>query len=346
MIRQDLVRGVGLALFDPHGDLAERVVAWLPKERQRDLIYLDVPDPAQPFGFNPLSGVPLQRRSVVANGVVEALKKIFAESWGVRLEYILRAALLLLLDQPTATIADVLRLFHEPEFRLAAAEKATNEQVKRFWTADFEKYGRLKAEAISPIENKLGAFLIDPFVSRILTSAESSFDPRKVMDEGRVLIVNLAKGKIGEAPAMLFGSLLVSALAMAGLSRADAPEAKRRDFVIYMDEFQTFTTLALTSMLAELRKYSVPLVLGNQFLEQLSPEIRSAILGNVGTLIVFRVGASDATRLAKELGPNVLADDLTFLENRNFWMRPLVKGKVWPAFTGETIAIDERPVGD
>lgn len=337
MIRQDLVRGGGLALFDPHGDLAERLVAWLPKERERDLIYLDVPNPAQPFAFNPLAGVPVLRRSVVANGVVEALKKIFADSWGVRLEYILRAALLLLLDQPSATIADVLRLFHDPEFRESAAANATNEQVQRFWRADFERYGRLKAEAISPVENKLGAFLIDPFVSRILTSEQSSFDPRAVMDEGKVLIVNLAKGKIGEAPSMLFGSLLVSALAMAALSRADVPAEQRKDFVIYMDEFQTFTTLALTSMLAELRKYATPLVLGNQYLEQLSPEIRAAILGNVGTLVVFRVGASDAVRLAKELGPEVQPDDLTFLENRHFWIRPLVNGKVWPAFTGETI---------
>ncbi|MCU1231001.1 MAG: hypothetical protein JWO97_3885 [Acidobacteria bacterium] len=342
MIRQDLLSDAGLALFDPHGDLAERVVAWLPSWRRSDLIYLDVPNPAQPFGFNPLQHVPLLRRSVTANGIVEAFKKIFSESWGPRLEWIFRSALLLLLDQPSATIADVLRLFHEPEFRIEAAAKATNEHVQRFWTTDFERYGRLKVEAIGPIENKLGAFLIDPFVSRILTARESSFEPREVMDRGGVLVVNLAKGKIGEAPAMLFGSLLVSALAMAGLARADTNAAFRRDFVIYMDEFQTFTTLALATMMAELRKYKLPLVLANQHLEQLSPEVRSAILGNVGTLVVFRIGAADAMRIAKELGPNVEPDDLTFLENRNFWIRPLVGGKVWPPFTGKTIHVDEK----
>jgi hypothetical protein len=342
MIRQDILSDAGLALFDPHGDLAERIVSWIPTWRKSDLLYLNVPDPEQPFGFNPLANVPLLRRSVTANGIVEALKKIFTDSWGPRLEFILRSALLLLLDQPSATIADVLRLFHEPEFRLAAAGNATNEHVKKFWTTDFERYGRLKVEAVSPIENKLGAFLIDPFVSRILTVKDSTFDPREVMDAGRLLVVNLAKGKIGEAPSMLFGSLLVSALALAGLARADTAAPFRRDFVIYMDEFQTFTTLALAAMLAELRKYGLSIVAANQFLEQVSPEVRSALLGNIGTLIVFRVGATDALKLAKELGPNIDADDLTYLPNRNFWMRPLVRGSVWPPFTGRTLNIENQ----
>jgi hypothetical protein len=340
MIRQDLVNGAGLALFDPHGDLVERLIAWMPKSRQGDLIYLDVPNPEQPWSFNPLANVPLLRRSVAANGIVEAIKKIFAESWGIRLEYILRSSLLLLLDQPSATLAEIPRLFHEPEFRLAAVANATNEQVRRFWTTEFEAYpGRFRAEAISPIENKLGSFLLDPFVSRILTSRTSSFDPRAVIEERKVLLVNLAKGKIGEAPAMLFGSLLVSALGVAGLARGDLPPTERSDFYLYLDEFQTFTTLALAGMLSELRKYGVALVLANQFLEQLSPEIRSAILGNVGTLVVFRLGAADAGRLAKELGGKIEVDDLILLPNRTFWIRPLAHGAAWPPFTGEMIGI-------
>ncbi|HEV7486303.1 MAG TPA: type IV secretion system DNA-binding domain-containing protein [Thermoanaerobaculia bacterium] len=340
MIRQDALSGAGLALFDPHGDLAERIVAWLPESRRADLIYLDVPNPNQPFGFNPLADVPVLRRSVAANGIVEAMKKLFADSWGIRLEYILRNSLLLLLDQPEATIADVLRLFHEPDFRKEAASRATNEQVRRFWTTEFDAYpGRFRAEAISPIENKLGSFLVDPFVSRILTTPASTFDPRQVMDEGKLLIVNLAKGKIGESPAMLFGGLLVTALALAGLARADTPHKKRRDFYMYLDEFQSFTTLSLANMLAELRKYKVGLVLGNQFLEQLAPEVRSAILGNIGTLIVFRVGASDAAKLAKELRSDLAVEDLTLLPNRSFWIRLIVRGEAWPPFTGETIGL-------
>ncbi len=342
MIRQDIVGGHGLALLDPHGDLAERVVAWVPQERRAKLIYLNVPDPNQQFGFNPLSGVPPLRRSVAANGIVEALKKIFIESWGPRLEYILRSAFLLLLDQPEATIADVLRLLSDSEFRKKAVARASNAQVRRFWTEEFENYpGRFRTEAVSPIENKLGSFLVDPFVSRILTVPKSTFDPRTVMDDGKVLIVNLAKGKIGEAPAMLFGSLLVSSIALAGLSRADLDQQGRRPFFLYLDEFQTFTTVALANMLSELRKYRQGIVLSTQFLEQATPELRAAILGNVGTLAVFRVGASDAVRLAKELGPTVDPVDLTFLGNREFWIRVLVRGQAFPPFTAVTVPLTD-----
>jgi hypothetical protein len=339
MIRQDILAGNGVSVFDPHGDLAERLNEWIPAARRPDLIYLNVPDPEQRFGFNPLQGVPPLRRSLAANGIVESLKKLFDDAWGVRLEYILRSALLLLLEQPQATLADVMRLFHEKEFRKEAAERSTNEQVRRFWLVEFERYGKRRAEAVTPIENKLGSFLVDPFVSRILTVSESTFQPREVMDGGKVLLVNLAKGKIGEAPAMLFGGLLVTMLGLAGLERADAPQAERRDFFVYLDEFQTFTTLALVNMLAELRKYSVGLILANQFTDQIDVEVRNAILGNIGTLVVFRVGSIDAERLVKELLPKLDPYELTLLPNRMFWIRPLVKGQSTEAFTGETITI-------
>lgn len=341
MMRQDIANGRGLALFDPHGDLAERIVAWIPSTRRTDLTYLNVPDPTQPFGFNPLQGVPQLQRSLAANGIVEALKKMFADSWGYRMEHILRAALLLLLDQPMATIADVLRLFHEPEFRLEAVERATNPHVARFWRTEFPAFGKLTKEAVSPIENKLGSFLIDPFLARILTTAESTFRAEDLMRRGGILVVNLAKGKIGEAPAALFGGLLVSALGVAGLGRTDTPESERGAFYMYLDEFQTFTTLALANMLAELRKYGVGLVLANQFLEQLAPEIRASILGNVGTLLVFRVGAGDALRLTKELGGTAEPEDLILLPNRNFWVRLLVRGEAVLPFTGKTLDLTE-----
>ncbi len=270
---------------------------------------------------------------------MEALKKIFDDAWGVRLEYILRSALLLLLEQPEATLADVVRLFHEKEFRKMAAERVTNEHVKRFWTVEFEKYGKDRASAVTPIENKLGSLLVDPFISRILTVSKSTFNPREAIDEGKVLLVNLAKGKIGEAPAQLFGGLLVTALGLAGLGRADVPQKERRDFFIYMDEFQTFTTLALANMLAELRKYGVGLVLANQYMDQIESEIRTAILGNAGTLVVFRVGAVDAAKLIKELNPAIDPYELTLLPNRMFWIRPLVNGESIEPFTGKTITV-------
>ena len=339
MARQDILAGNGVALFDPHGDLVERLNTWVPDERRKDVIYLNVPDPEQPFGFNPLENVPPLRRSLAANGITETLKKLFDDAWGIRLEYILRNALLLLLEQPEATLADVVRLFHDKDFRKEAAERLENKYVKRFWLTEFEKYGRHKSEAVTPIENKLGSLLVDPFVSRILTIPKSTFNPREAMDSGKVLLVNIAKGKIGEAPAMLFGGLLVTMLGLSGLARADSPDAERRDFFIYLDEFQTFTTLALVNMLAELRKYGVGLVLANQFLDQIDAEVRSAILGNVGTLIVFRVGAGDAQKLVKEIFPDLDFYELTLLPNRMFWIRPLVRGESKEAFTGETIRI-------
>ncbi len=338
MIRQDIMAGNGLALFDPHGDLAERLYVWIPGSEKEKVIYLNVPDPEQPFGFNPLEGVPPIRRSLAANGIIEALKKLFDDAWGMRLEYILRNALLLLLEQPEATLADVVRLFHDKEFRGEAVDRSTNEQVTRFWTTEFEKFGRHRSEAVTPIENKLGSLLVDPFVSRILTVPKSTFHPREIMDSGKVLLVNLAKGKIGEAPAMLFGGLLVTMLGLSGLARADAVEG-RRDFFMYLDEFQTFTTLALVNMLAELRKYGVGLVLANQFIDQIDVELRNAVFGNVGTLVVFRVGSLDAAKLVHELLPKLDPYDLTLLPNRMFWIRPLVNGESTEAFTGETIAI-------
>src|SRR5205823_5049800 len=235
--------------------------------------------------------------------------------------------------------ADLMRLFHEKEFRKEAAERSTNEQVRRFWLVEFERYGKRRAEAVTPIENKLGSFLVDPFVSRILTVSESTFQPREVMDGGKVLLVNLAKGKIGEAPAMIFGGLLVTMLGLAGLSRADTPQEVRRPFFMYLDEFQTFTTLSLVNMLAELRKYGLGLVLANQFMDQIDIEVRNALLGNVGTLVVFRVGSIDAERLVKELLPVLDPYELTLLPNRMFWIRPLVGGESKEAFTGETITI-------
>jgi Type IV secretion-system coupling protein DNA-binding domain len=341
MARQDVLAGNGFALFDPHGDLVERLHGWLPQSQRANVIYLNVPDPDQPFGFNPLEGVPPHKRSVVANGIVEALKKIFGDSWGVRLEYILRNALLLLLEVPEATLSDIMRLFHDKEFRKQSAENCSNEHVRNFWITEFERYGPRRAEAVTPIENKIGTLLVDPFVSRILTVRKSTFAPRQIMDEGKILLVNISKGRIGESPAMVFGGLLMTMLGLAGLSRADTSDS-RRDFFIYADEFQTITTLAIVNMLAELRKYGIGLVLANQFLDQIDIDVRPAIFGNVGTLIVFRSGFADAVYLAKELAPALNPYELTLLPNRAFWIRPLVNGQSVEAFTARTVALDGR----
>jgi len=341
MLRQDVAAGRGFALLDPHGDLVSRIRGWIPDDRRADVTYLDVPDVYGPDALNPLEAVPVTQRPLVAAGIVSALKKVFADSWGVRMEYILRNALLLLLDQPIATIADIPRLLTNDDFRRTAARHATHAPVGEFWTREFEIYpaGRLRAEVVSPILNKIGPFLTDPFLHRIVAASKSTFRPRALMDARRILLVNLAKGKIGEGPSALFGSLLLSVLSVAALSRADAPPKERSDFFIYVDEFQTFTTTAVAEMLAELRKYGVGLVLANQFLDQVDPAMRNAILGNVGTLIAFRVGAMDANLIAREFSPEIGRDDLLGLPNRHFCIRMLAKGEAVRPFTARTVEI-------
>ena len=338
MIGQDILRGEGCALFDPHGDLVERVVRHVPESRWNDLIYLDVPDLRRPFGFNPLERVSPQKRSLAASGLLEVFKRIWSDSWGPRTEHILRNAIFALLELPEATLLDIPRLLEEPEFRKRTALRVTNEQVRHFWLKEYESYpARFRAEAIAPLQNKLGAFLSDPLLQRILSSPKSSFDLRRVMDEGKILLVNLAKGKIGEGPAALLGSLLVSGIGFAGLSRSELPPEERRDFYLYVDEFQTFATMAFASMLSELRKYRVDLILANQYLSQLDPQVRDAVLGNVGTLVAFRVGPMDAEILAREFEPEFSAADLMNLSNYQIDLKMMVDGVVSRGFSGETV---------
>jgi Type IV secretion-system coupling protein DNA-binding domain len=338
LIRQDIATGEGAALFDPHGDLVERVAASVPKEREADLVYLDVPDQSRIFGFNPLERVPPERRSLAASTLVEVFKKIWADSWGPRLEHILQNAIFCLLEQPEATLADIPRLLDEPPFRKRAAERVSNAQVRQFWLREYESYpARFRAEAIGPLQNKVGAFLTDPILCRILSASKSSFDLRRVIDEQKILLVNLAKGRMGEGSAALLGALLVARLGLAGLSRSDIPEEKRRDFFLYIDEFQTFATMSFVSMLSELRKYRVNLTLTNQYLSQLDEEVRDSVLGNVGTLVSFRVGPADAAVLGEEFAPEFSASDLMSLPNYSIYVRLMIDGMVSKSFSAQTL---------
>jgi hypothetical protein len=342
LVKQDIEVGMGVALLDPHGDLVERVVAEVPPQRRDDLIYFNVPDTARPLGFNPLEPVPSARRPLAASGMLEVFKKLWPDSWGPRLEHILRNALLVLLDQPQATLADVLRLLDDKTFRKNAAGRARSSQVRAFWLREYENYpARFKAEAIAPVQNKVGAFLSDPTLCAILTQPHSSLDLRRVMDDGKILLVNLAKGRLGEDSAALLGALLVSRIGFAALSRADVAEHKRRDFFLYLDEFPTFTTLSLASMLSELRKYRTNLAVAAQYLGQAEDQVRDAILGNVGTIVTFRVGLGDAEVLEKESCPEFKAEDLVSLPNHNIYTRVMIDGKVSRPFSAETLPRSE-----
>lgn len=338
LVRQDIEAGNGLALLDPHGDLVERVIAAIPEKRKGDIVYFNVPDTSRALAFNPLEPSLPFNKSLAVSGLLEVFKKIWADSWGPRLEHVMRNALLALADQPTATLADVLRILDDRTFRQKVAKETGNEQVRRFWLGEYEGYSyKFRAVIIAPIQNKVGAFLSDPILNRILTQTKSAFDLREVMDSEKILLVNLSKGKIGEDSAALLGALLVTKIGLAGLSRADTPEGNRRDFFMYLDEFQTFTTLSFATMLSELRKYRVAMILAHQYISQVDPQVRNAVLGNTGTIITFRLGAEDAYELAKEFQPEFTALDLTTLPNYHIYLKLMVEGEVTRPFSGRTL---------
>jgi hypothetical protein len=338
LMLDDAQKGGGFALLDPHGDLVKQIRSKIPEHRAGDVIDFDVPDASQPYGFNPLANVAAEKRPLAASGLIQVFKHLWQDSWGPRLEHILRNSLLTLLDYPQANLADILRLLSDKEFRRKVVPFISNEQIKEFWLGEFDKYPeRLRAEAVSPIQNKVGAFLSNPLLYKILTNPETPLSLRRIMDEGKILLVNLAKGSVGEDTANLLGSLLISRLDLAALSRADTPELERRDYTLYLDEFHNFTTQSLVLMLSELRKYRLSLVLAHQYLTQLEPPVKDAILGNAGTIIVFRIGAVDAEVLSKEFAPEISAADFTNLPNYHIYLKLMIDGRISRPFSAVTL---------
>jgi type IV secretory pathway TraG/TraD family ATPase VirD4 len=344
MIRQDIVNGEGVAVLDPHGELVEMVLQRIPDDRKNDVIYLDPSDKDNGVRFNPLGGVPPERQAVAAAGLLEAFKKIWSGFWGPRTEHLLRNAFLALMEVQQGHLAHVLKMYVDRNFRQQVALRLRNEYVRQFWLNEYESYpARLRADAIAPIQNKVGAFVSNPFLAKVLLHQRSTFDLREVMDTRKILLANLAKGRIGEDAAQLLGSLLVSATGQAGLSRGEVAEKEQPDFYVFADEFHNFTTLSFASQLAELRKYRVSMTLAHQHLAQLDSQIRDAILGNVSSLICFRTGATDARILESEFSPEFKKDDFVYLPAYQMAARLLVKSEVALAFTAEALQLSKLP---
>lgn len=339
MLQQDLIGGEGCALFDPHGDLASEVETLVPDTRRDELVFLDVPDPSLKWHFNPFGSISPENQPLAAAGLVEVFKKLWPDDWGPRLEHLLRNVVFTLLETPGSTLADIPPLLTDKTFRAGLVGNLTNSVVQSFWTDEFDRYSQpFRAVVTAPLQNKIGALLTDPLLRRILTAEGPTLDLRAIMDGGKVLIVNLDKGRIGEGPAALLGSFLLSHIALAGLSRSERPEHERRDFYVYLDEFQTFTTLSIANMLSELRKYRVGLILGHQHISQIDPAIRDAVFGNVGTLVSFRVGAADASYLSRELAPAFSPEDLISLPRYHAYIRLLIDGESSRPFSATTLA--------
>lgn len=342
MLISDMRQGNGIALIDPHGDLAETVLRFVPRERINDVVYFNPADLNHPVAFNPLAHVEPSKRHLVVSGLISAFKKIWVEFWGPRLEHILRHSLLTLLEIPGSTLLDIPRLLTDGDFRKRVIAGLTQDEVKKFWLLEFERYSAyFRSEAISPILNKVGQFLTSAPLRNIVGQPRSSFQMRRVMDEGKILIVNLSKGRIGEDNCALLGAMLVTEIHLAALSRADIGERKRRPFYLYVDEVHNFLTLSFADMLSESRKYSLSMALANQHMSQLEESICSAILGNVGTLIVFRVGPEDAEVLAKEFYPVFTESDLMNLPNYHIYLKLMIDGVTSQPFSAITMRLPQ-----
>jgi hypothetical protein len=327
LIRQDLVAGEGLALLDPHGDLAEAVLAHVPRARTNDLVYLNPADADWPIGFNPLSGVPNHLKPVVADGIVSAFRHVWPDSWGQRLDYILTNTVRALLDVPGATLLMAPRLLIDEPFRVQLITHHVGDPVVRaFWLTEYAAYSdSFRTEAISPIQNKVGKVLMEPRLRNMLAQPKSTITLRRLMDDGAIVICNLSKGGLGESTAHLLGAFLTTAMAQAALSRTDTPADERRTFHLYADEFQSFATESFALILSEARKYALTLTIAHQYLDQLPDDLRSAVFGNVGSIIACRTGAPDAPILAEQIGLQG-SDALLDLPNFAAWARLLHRG--------------------
>ncbi|MEA1962714.1 MAG: type IV secretion system DNA-binding domain-containing protein [Patescibacteria group bacterium] len=327
MIVGDIRAGKGVAVVDPHGDLAEKVIEYIPASRINDVIYFNPADMDNPIAFNVVEHVEPHLRHLVASGLLGVFQKLWADSWGPRLEYILRNSILAILDYPGSTLLAVTRMLSDKKFRKKVIDKIQDPVVKSFWVNEFAGYNdKFAAEAVSPIQNKVGQFLSSSLIRNIVGQVKSSIDMRKIMDEGKILIINLSKGRIGEDNSRLLGAMMITKIQLAAMSRVDIEEGKRKDFYLYVDEFQNFATESFANILSEARKYRLNLVLAHQYVEQVEEKVRNAIFGNVGTLIVFRVGAADAEWLVPEFTPTFTEEDIVNLPKYEIYLKLMIDG--------------------
>ncbi len=341
----DIFYNQGYCIIDPHGDFAINNLRFIPESRIKDVVYFNPADTAHPVAFNPLELSDPARKPNVSSEVIGVLKRMFGESWGPRLEHILRYTLLALLDRPETTLLDISRMLTDKDFRKETLDYCKDVTVLQFWKQEFGTWGdKQVTESIAPVLNKVGAFTANPIIRNIIGQPKSSFDVRKIMDEGKILVVNLSKGLIGEDNAGILGAFLVTKVQLAAMSRSDIPDVKdRRPFYLYVDEFQNFATDSFAVILSEARKYGLNLTVANQYIAQMTDSVRDAVFGNVGTTISFRVSADDAPLLVKQFEPTFEGSDLIQMANRNFIISMIINGEKVPAFSATTLSIPQPP---
>jgi hypothetical protein len=343
MAISDIERGNGLGIIDPHGDIAEDILNHIPTGRLKDVVYFDPSDLDHPIAFNPLHAIHPNYHHLVASGLVSTFRKVWSESWGPRLEYILRFTLLTLLWYPNATLLDIQPLLTDIRFRNDVLVYVKDEHILSFWKNEFEKYSpSLRNDAITPILNKTGLFISSLPLRNIVGQKTSSFRMQRILDDGKILIINLSKGKIGEDACALLGSMLVTSIQLAAMHRATQEEHKRKPFYLYIDEMHSFVTLAFADILSEARKYKLSLFITHQYIHQLQEPVRKAIFGNVGTIISFRVGAEDAEYLAREFHPAFVEKDLINLPRYSMYLKLMIDGATSQPFSATALSKSVR----
>lgn len=343
MVISDINAGHGVAIVDPHGEFVDEILKYIPKHRINDVILFNPSDNEYPIAFNPLETVSPDQKNLVTSGLVSIFQKIWKDSWGPRLEYILRNTIISLLDYPDSTMLGILRILVDKDYRKKVIEKINDPVVYDFWTKEFAQYNeKTRVDAILPIQNKVGQFLSSSTIRNIVGQPKSKIDISEIMDNKKILLLRLAQGQIGEDNSALLGAMMITKIQLAAMSRVNIPEEQRNDFYLYVDEFQNFATDSFAKILSEARKYRLNLIVANQYIAQLSEPVRDAIFGNVGSLVSFRVGANDSTFLAKEYAPVFDENDLVNLDKYQIYLKLSIDGITGNAFSSKTLKIPDE----
>lgn len=342
MILSDIYAGHGCCYVDPHGDTAEKLINHIPSWRINDVVYFCPSDVNYPVGFNILESIDPENHHLVASALMSVFKKIWENVWSARMEYILNNTVLALLETPGTTLLGINRMLSDRDYRLEIVKNVKDPIVKQFWVQEFAAYdAKFASEAVAPIQNKIGQFISSSIIRNIVAQSKSTIDLRQIMDQEKILIINLSKGRVGEDAMRLLGGMLITKMQVAGMERVNIPEKDRKDFYLYVDEFQNFAVESFASILSEARKYRLNLIMAHQYIAQLSEPVRDAVFGNVGTIISFRVGSPDAIFLEPEFMPRFLAEDLINLPKAGIYLKLMIDGvssQPFSAFTMPPIA--------
>jgi hypothetical protein len=344
LMYQDIQNGHGLALVDPHGDFAEKIIGFVPKHRENDVIYVNPADIDFPVGFNVLEWKKEEQKFLIGAGLMGVFKKIWPDVWSARMEHIMNNCILALLDYPNSTLLGINRILTDRDYRRIVINAVKDPVVKSFWLHEFERWEpKFQKEAVAPIQNKVGQFLSSTLIRNIVAQTKSTFDVRDAMDSGKIIVINLSKGRIGEDSSRLLGGMLITKIQLAAMERVDMPEADRKDFYLYVDEFQNFATESFANILSEARKYRLNLIVAHQYTKQLDEMVAAAVFGNVGSILCFRVGAEDAAFLEPEFMPDFTQEDLVNIPNYQIYLKLMIDGVTSKPFSANTLNPIGRP---